>query len=470
MISPKNNFARSVSILVGGTAGAQLLTIAATPLLTRLYTPNDFGVLAVYMSVLALFTVIANLRYELAIPLPESNDDAIHIVILCLFITLLMTALSSIVVWIGGEQGVLILNVPDLAIYIWLLPVGVFFSGTYQAFNYWAIRTKEFPVLARTKIWQKVAAIIVQVGGYKFSTISLVVGQIIGQGAGIFSLSRTAISHKSFFNWDWKDLYKQAKRYKQFPLYSTWSGFANSAGVHLPPLMFASLFDSASAGLYMLAHSILALPMSFIGSAVGNVFLSHAAEAYRNNTLQQLFESIFSRLVMISIPLILLLMADTPRVFEIIFGNEWRGAGVYGQWMALWLGLVLIGSPLSSLFEVLEKQIQGMIFQVSMTFVRIAVLIFGVFIGDIVLTVALFSIVGMVFWLFFIFWAAKQSNSSVIFVFKCFFKSLISGILLVLPFLMGSHLIDNIYIWWLSVCVTAVMILGYYLYQFKYVK
>ena len=120
--------------------------------------------------------------------------------------------------------------------------------------------------------------------------------------------------------------------------------------------------------------------------------------------------------------------------------------------------------------EVLEKQIQGMIFQVSMTFVRIAVLIFGVFIGDIVLTVALFSIVGMVFWLFFIFWAAKQSNSSVIFVFKCFFKSLISGILLVLPFLMGSHLIDNIYIWWLSVCVTAVMILGYYLYQFKYVK
>lgn len=470
MISPKNNFARSVSILVGGTAGAQLITIAATPLLTRLYTPNDFGVLAVYMAVLALFMVIASLRYELAVPLPESDDDAIHIVVLCLFITLLMTVLSLIVVWIWGEKWVDILNVPNLIAYLWLLPVGVFLSGIYQTFNYWVIRTKQFPVLARTKIWQKVAAVSIQICGYKFSIISLIVGQIVGQGAGILSLSRTAISHKSFFNWAWADLYKQAKRYKQFPLYSSWSGFANSAGVYLPPLLFSSLFSSAAAGHYTLAHSILALPISFIGSAVGNVFLSHAAEAHRNNTLQKLFEDIFSRLAMISMPLVLVLMVDTPRVFEIVFGNEWREAGMYGQWIVLWLGLVLIGSPLSSLFEVLEKQIQGMIFQVSMTVVRIAVLVLGVFIGDIVLTVALFSIVGMVFWLFFIFWAAKQSNSSVLFVLKCFLKSIFSGVLLILPFLMGSHLTDNIYIWWLSACITAVMILGYFIYQLKYVK
>lgn len=470
MNSPKSNFARSVSILVGGTAGAQLITIAATPLLTRLYTPNDFGVLAVYMSVLALFTVIASLRYELAIPLPKSDEDAIHIVVLCLFITLLMTVLSLTIVLIWGEKGVDILNIPNLAAYLWLLPVGVFFSGIYQTFNYWAIRTKQFPVLARTKIWQKIAAVGIQVCGYKFGTISLIVGQIVGQGAGILSLARTAISNKSFFNWDWKDLCKQAKYYKQYPLYSTWSGFANSAGVYLPPLLFASLFGSASAGLYTLAHSILALPISFIGSAVGNVFLSHAAEAHRNNTLQKLFEDVFSRLVMIAIPLVLVLLIDTPKVFEIVFGYEWREAGVYGQWMILWLGLVLIGSPLSSIFSVLEKQIQGMIFQVSMTLARIVTLVIGVAIGDIVLTVALFSIVGMVFWMFFIFWAAKQSNSNVIFVLKCFLKSIIAGIFLVLPFFLGSQLIDNIYIWWLSVFVTSIMILGYYIYQLKYAK
>ncbi|WP_104490016.1 lipopolysaccharide biosynthesis protein [Acinetobacter indicus] len=470
MNSPKSNFARSVSILVGGTAGAQLITIAATPLLTRLYTPNDFGVLAVYMSVLALFTVIASLRYELAIPLPKSDEDAIHIVVLCLFITLLMTVLSLTIVLIWGEKGVDILNIPNLAAYLWLLPVGVFFSGIYQTFNYWAIRTKQFPVLARTKIWQKIAAVGIQVCGYKFSTISLIVGQIVGQGAGILSLARTAISNKSFFNWDWKDLGKQAKYYKQYPLYSTWSGFANSAGVYLPPLLFASLFGSASAGLYTLAHSILALPISFIGSAVGNVFLSHAAEAHRNNTLQKLFEDVFSRLVMIAIPLVLVLLIDTPKVFEIVFGSEWREAGVYGQWMTLWLGLVLIGSPLSSIFSVLEKQLHGMIFQVSMTLVRIAVLVMGIVVGDIVLTVALFSMVGVVFWLLFIFWAAKQCNSSVKFVIQCFLKSITLGILLVLPFFIGSQFPDNIYIWWLSACVTSVMILGYYIYQLKYVK
>src|SRR5690625_1325307 len=101
---PKNAFARGLSILIGGTAAAQLITVVSSPLLTRLYTPDDFGLLAVYASILSLFTVMASLRYQLTIPLPESDEDAIHIVVLCIFITLFTTTVSGAFVLFWGVE------------------------------------------------------------------------------------------------------------------------------------------------------------------------------------------------------------------------------------------------------------------------------------------------------------------------------------------------------------------------------
>ena len=100
---PKNTFARGVSVLVGGTAGAQLLTVLAAPILTRLYSPEDFGLLAVYASLLGLIGVVASLRYELAIPLPESDEEAAHVMVLSLLILLGMTVLTAIVMTIFGS-------------------------------------------------------------------------------------------------------------------------------------------------------------------------------------------------------------------------------------------------------------------------------------------------------------------------------------------------------------------------------
>jgi len=464
---PKSTFARGLSVLVGGTATAQLITILSSPLLTRLYKPDDFGLLAVYASVLSLFTVVASLRYQLTIPLPESDEEAIHLVVLCIFITLLTTTLSGALVIFWGPEFVQLLNSAQLLPYLWLIPVGVLFAGLYQAFNYWSIRTKEFKILAKTKIWQKIANALIQIVGFKFGIVALISGQAVGQGAGVTSLAKSALKHESFWRWHWKDLWKQAVRFKHFPMFSTWSGFANTAGVQLPPILFASIFGPSIAGFYMLAHRILSMPMSFIGKAIGDVFLAHAAEAHHNNKLKPLFEMVAGRLIMIAMPIVVVIMIDAPTLFSVVFGKEWEEAGMYARWLALWLGMVLICSPLSTIFTVLEKQVQGMVFQMSMTIARIGVIFVGITTGDVITTIILFSLVGTIFWFGFLCWAAIQSQSSMYFVVKQMLINTILALLLSFPFFLGSYYFKNSYIWWASGAVSAVMIIFYYFYKLK---
>jgi len=128
---PKNTFARGVGVLVGGTASAQILLVLAVPILTRLYTPEDFGLLAVYASLLAIIGVISTLRYELAIPLPEDDVEAANVAVLSLLLVAISTALTAILLLMLGTSIFELLGVPVLANYMWLIPVGLLISGAF---------------------------------------------------------------------------------------------------------------------------------------------------------------------------------------------------------------------------------------------------------------------------------------------------------------------------------------------------
>jgi len=126
---PKNQFARSVAVLTGGTASVQLLLVLAAPILTRLYTPEDFGLLAVFVSILGILSIIASLRYELAIPIAEDDKTALHLVVLCLLVVIAMAFLSGVIIFLAGDWIVNVLDAKSLGSYLYLLPVGVLLIG-----------------------------------------------------------------------------------------------------------------------------------------------------------------------------------------------------------------------------------------------------------------------------------------------------------------------------------------------------
>lgn len=216
-ILPKNTFARGVTILVGGTASAQILLVLAAPVLTRLYTPEDFGLLAVYASLLALIGVVSSLRYELAIPLPEDEVEAANVAVLCLILVGLSTLLTGVLVWLLGSMVAEALGVPTLANYLWLLPVGVLLSGAYSVFNYWAVRTKRFTAIAGTKLRQALAILAIQLAAFKLGGIALLFGQVAGQGVGTTRgttrLGRTALASAEFRQLCWQGIWIAAQRY-----------------------------------------------------------------------------------------------------------------------------------------------------------------------------------------------------------------------------------------------------------------
>lgn len=411
-VLPKNPFARGVSVLVGGTAGAQLLTVLAAPLLTRLYSPEDFGLLAVYGSLLALISVIASLRYELAIPLPEDDQEAANVAALSLLLVAGTSLLSALATLLFGDHIANALGVPALAAYLWLLPVGVLLGGAYTIFNYWAIRTKRFSTIAGTKVRQSVATVAIQIAAFKLGGIALLFGQVAGQSVGTASLAQPALKLPAFKEINWRGIKAAAARYKRFPIFSTWEGLFNTAGAQLPPLLFAVLFSPAAAGLYSLANRVLNLPMSLIGQAIGQVFFGNAAEAYRSGKLGPLVSGLHAKLAHIGIPPALLLMLLGPELFSFAFGENWTQAGEFSRWMAPWLYLVFVSSPLSTLFAVTENLKQGLAFQVTLLVARIVAILIGAWMGDLMLTVMLFAGASALCWLGFLFWVAHIAGNT----------------------------------------------------------
>ena len=409
---PSKQFARGVSVLVGGTAGAQVLLVLAAPLLTRLYSPEDFGLLAVYASLLALIGVVSSLRYELAIPLPEDDGDAANVAVLCLILVVISTILTGVLVFLMGSAIAAALGVPTLAGYLWLLPVGVLLTGFYSVFKYWAVRTKRFTTIAGTKLRQAVATLAIQLAAFKLGGIALLFGQVAGQGVGSTTLGLPALKSAGFKQVSWAGVKKAAGRYKRFPIFSTWAGFANTAGLQLPPLLFAALFNPAAAGLYTLANRVLTLPMNLVGGAIGQVFFANAAEAHRVGKLGPLVAQLHAKLAHIGLPPALLLMLLGPTLFAFVFGEQWHQAGEFAQWMAPWLYLVFVTSPLSSLFAVTEAQVQGLVWQLILLSVRVTAISIGALTNDLMITVILFCLASAICRLGLLFWLAHIAGNS----------------------------------------------------------
>ncbi|MDB5770247.1 MAG: polysaccharide biosynthesis protein [Burkholderia sp.] len=459
-VSPKSRFVRSVSVLVGGTAGGQAILVLAAPVLTRLYAPQDFGLLAVFAGLLSLFSVVACLRYELMIPLPDDEKDAAALFLLSLLSLLVVTALSALLFFTCGTTIVRMLNTPQLGDYLYLLPLSIFLFGAYNALHYWAIRAKEFTLLAKTKLGQAIAAVGIQLAGAPFGPTALLFGQVAGFSAGSLSLGR----HVLLPTWSLvtavkrADIVRVARRYKNAPLHSSWGALFNMAGWQLPAILFAVLFDPAAAGIYALANRVLHMPMQLVGQATGSVFFSHAAQAEREGKLSGLVARIHRRLAHIGMAPTLVLLFAGPELFTLVFGPEWRQAGVFAQWLAPWLYLVLLTSPLSPLFDVLGRQAIGSAYQAVHLVVRAAAIAGGAMIGDAMTAVALFAVGNAACSLASLAWIIRASGNRWREIWQPTLGALVWSLALVSPVIATSVWGIGGHMWFLALAATAVFV------------
>jgi lipopolysaccharide exporter len=392
-------FARSVVTLASGTAIAQLLLVLAVPVLTRLYSPADYGALAVYSSTLAVLVVLASLRYEAAIPLPEDDEVAGSLLMLTFGLLAAMTAFVSLMVWLAGDAFVTAVNVPGLGPYLWLIPLGFLGAGTYQALSYWAIRRREFGRVARTRLSQGAGQVVAQVGlGLAGAGApGLLIGDVIGRVAGAGGLALLVLRERPHARVTRASLAAVAARYRRFPLLTTWAGLLNIGSLQLPSILFSAGFGAAAAGLYALSFNMLVLPTMLLGQAVGQVFLSRAAAYAREpERLRQLTDRTALALFACGLPLFGAVALGGPQLFATAMGREWEQAGRYAQVLAPWFVVWLVSSPLSGLLSVREWQGSALAFTAFEFALRLGAVLIGVRRGSPLLAVALLSASGVV--------------------------------------------------------------------------
>ncbi|MDD1674805.1 MAG: oligosaccharide flippase family protein, partial [Methanomicrobiales archaeon] len=321
-------------ILVGGTTVTQVLSILASPVLTRLFGPEAFGLSALFVSITSIISVFVCLRYELAIMLPETEEDAVNLVGVSIFAVILITLLTIPVSYFGSTAIALWLNAPELGAYMWLVPPSTFLSGLFLALNYWNTRTRQFGRLANVRVAGAVATTGSQIGagiaGFTSAGV-LIGGSILGSFISTFVLMVQVWrddSHLFRKGLHWQRMKQGIIRYRNFPLFDSWAALLNSVSTSLPFFLLSIYFSPAIVGFYSLGNRILKLPLGFIGSSINQVFYQRAAEAKHkgDEALRALSHAIFLRLAVLGSYPIFLLMVIGQEVFVVVFGGNWAEA------------------------------------------------------------------------------------------------------------------------------------------------
>lgn len=356
----RQGFVHSVGTLAGGTAFAQGFAVLLLPLLTRLYTPAEFNILAVYASLLAILAVVACLRLEVAIPLPARDEVAASLLALALisstgFALVVALAVACFPVWIADRLGV-----PAFKPYLWMLPLGVWIASSYAAVQYWSTRKKKFLRIARTRMVQALGGVGTQagVGMLAAGPFGLLLGHMISGGAGLLGLARVAWreDRAALRSVTRASMSGALREYSRFPKYSALEALANTAGSQLPVVIIAALAIGPEAGYMMLATKVMAAPMMLIGGAIAQVYLSHAPEEFRKGTLDSFTLRVLGGLAKTGVGPLLFAGIVAPPVFEVIFGSEWRRAGDFVSWMTPWFVLQFLSSPVSMVMHVTNHQ------------------------------------------------------------------------------------------------------------------
>lgn len=374
-LQSQGGFLKSVSVLAGGTAFAQALGVLVLPIITRLYSPTEFALFAVYASILGILAVAACLRFEIAIPLPEKNEDALSLFILAVLSNMTITTLLVIVIFFFQDSILEVIQQPQLKPFIWFIPIGVFFAGLYNALQYWTTRQKQFSTIAKTRMTQSVASSSVQIGGgyLGLGSVGLIVGQIISFSAGILRL------FISFWK-ESKPLYKlisitrvkeNGKKYDKFPKYSTFESLANVAAIQLPVIIIAAVAIGPEAGYLMLAMKVMAIPMGLIGGSIAQVYLGHAPEHYNKGDLKKYTIQTVKQIAKIAIAPLVVIGVVAPFIFPVVFGSSWIQAGYMLLWMIPWFIMQILSSPVSMSLHITGNQKTALILQVMGLAIRV---------------------------------------------------------------------------------------------------
>lgn len=338
----RSDFVKNSLKLVAGTAIAQAISILASPIISRLFTPADFGTFTFIISIIGGFGLIATLRYEMAILLPKEEKNAVNVVFLSLKIAFLIgiAITCAILIYNFWALKSLLLDKID-GKWLYSIPVMVLLLATGNVFQHWFNRKKEYRVLAFSKIINAAGNNLVTVwlGFIGFGVWGLLIGNFMG--LLFFNLLFVMVIMRKYrgqyIHYDGSSHKALAKQYRNLPLANTPQMLVELIQLYGIIFLLQGFYSSEVVGWYSLSQRLLQAPMWLIGTSLSQVYYKEASEQFtRNGDISKILAKTIKMSTIVALPVLLLMLTVSPWLIAFIFGEPWRESGEIARILAPW--------------------------------------------------------------------------------------------------------------------------------------
>lgn len=347
-----NHYIRSVAVLAGGTSLVQLLSVAAVPVLTRLYTPAEFGVLALFLAIVSSVTPAICGRYEVAVVVSKTDVHAEHLVVVSVLFAFGLSLLGFMLLLLLWKPLHLMFNLSVLGKWLFAAPVIWLLSGIILTLQQYSNRIQRYGAITRSKLLQ---ATVSTAGYIIFGFIGLgQTGLLLGNLIGVL-LAAMWLTHRY---WDMircqkstsgQELLDTIKVYRDFPLYNASTAFLNGITLALPVFFLSRFFSGTTVGFYSVLIRVVQTPLNILSNAVAQVHLKNVAEiVHEKRPIRPKILSVCLTLLLLVIPFTVVVVWLAPDLFALLFGENWRQAGVYLQILMPAIALRFVVSSIST--------------------------------------------------------------------------------------------------------------------------
>ncbi|WP_195849315.1 lipopolysaccharide biosynthesis protein [Arthrobacter sp. AQ5-05] len=354
----RSEFLRHILTLLTGTVAAQLLMLALTPVLSRLYSPEAYGLFSLYSSLVATVTVVAALRYDMAIMLPKHDADA---KVLKRGVTWLIVAVSVVATVVCGLSSPIIANAmgkPDLAPWLWFVGLSIFTLAEISALTYWLNRRSDYKAIGINRVLQSGGTALAQLALAlgKFGGVGgLIGGTLVGQTAALLILRHKGRDVRQGLDESQESIPGLFKRYRRMPLLNGPNALVDAVRTNGINLIIGIVYSQSMLGQFYMAWKLLEVPLGLINGALAQVFFQRLAVMERGTMFAFAKTTVYRSAVLGIIPFVLIYWLS-PWAFPVVLGAQWADAGLIARALVPWLFMSLITSPISTIFVVTETQ------------------------------------------------------------------------------------------------------------------
>lgn len=416
---PRSAFYRNVLTMATGQVLAQGIIVLVSPVISRLYSPEEIGLYAIFMSATMMLLPLTSWRYERAIVLPSVDDEASNVLVLTLIVTIVSSFLIFILIVFFHQSIDGLFETVQLIPWLWLLPVGVFVNRLNEALSLWNLRKKRFKNIVAARVGQagSLAGTQVVTGMAGIGEGGLIGGYLLGWVVGAAILGLQILRENFRLFWDslrFSRMIYVLQKYRKFPIYSTWGVLMNTSANQIIPILLAVLYGPAVAGFYALGSRAVSAPAFMVNTAVAQVFYQRASQDWNEKgDISGLVEKVAARQAVLAILPLMILGMLAPPIFKVVFGDRWVTSGRYVQILVPLVYMRFIVSPVSTVFAIREKQEVVTLIQALMLMTAVGSIWLGKLVADDpIVSLSLYSLsqfLVLVLYMYFILYYSKAS-------------------------------------------------------------